>query len=181
MTNYSLRIIYRIESSRRSLLKYYYTIRAISFEQRRCSRYEQLISSVSLLNRKSVPLSTLTLARSLQRNKSQLAVIGSQGSLIGDEDEFRILPRNREREATERREPGLFFLYLDRSRRRREGESTSIESPAKGGQDPVVRDPRSKYWDTVSLARVNQPRVEENENKTMNEGKKKKNSSVRLR
>lgn len=132
------------------------------------SALRALISSIS----SSSSTGRNELGETSLRNKSQLAAIGSEGSLIEgeDEDEFRILAEERNRERGHRKEKKDWALsssrrYLDRSVQR-ETEREKERGRRKRGRGVVrrsnllavekgSRDPRSKYWDTVSLGRVN--------------------------
>lgn len=137
------------------------------------SALRALISSIS----SSSSTGRNELGETSLRNKSQLAAIGSEGSLIEgeDEDEFRIPAeeRNRERGHREKKDWALSSSrrYLDRSVQR-ETEREKERGRRKRGRGVVrrsnllavekgSRDPRSKYWDTVSLARVNLPAQDE--------------------
>lgn len=137
------------------------------------SALRALISSIS----SSSSTGRNELGETSLRNKSQLAAIGSEGSLIEgeDEDEFRIPAeeRNRERGHREKKDWALSSSrrYLDRSVQR-DREREKERGRRKRGRGVVrrsnllavekgSRDPRSKYWDTVSLARVNLPAQDE--------------------
>lgn len=109
------------------------------------SALRALISSIS----SSSSTGRNELGETSLRNKSQLAAIGSEGSLIEgeDEDEFRILAEERNRERGHRKEKKDWALsssrrYLDRSVQRDRERERKREEEAGPRSGPSIESPR---------------------------------------